>query len=38
MIQDSAADIVKANCRRGVLDVPPESVIGLAEGETRWRA
>ena len=23
--------------RRGVLDMPPELVIGLAEGETRWR-
>jgi len=23
--------------RRGVLDSPPEPVIGLAEGETRWR-
>ena len=22
---------------RGVLDSPPEPVIGLAEGETRWR-
>ena len=22
---------------RGVLDAPPEPVIGLAEGETRWR-
>jgi len=22
---------------RGVLDTPPEPVIGLAEGETRWR-
>ena len=22
---------------RGVLDPPPEPVIGLAEGETRWR-
>jgi len=21
----------------GVLDAPPEPVIGLAEGETRWR-
>jgi hypothetical protein len=25
------------NDRRGVLDAPPEPVIGLAEGETRWR-
>jgi hypothetical protein len=23
--------------RRGVLDAPLEPVIGLAEGETRWR-
>ena len=23
--------------RRGVLDTPQEPVIGLAEGETRWR-
>jgi hypothetical protein len=23
--------------RLGVLDAPPEPVIGLAEGETRWR-
>src|SRR5258705_6314089 len=23
---------------RGVLDTPPEPVIGLAEGETRWRS
>jgi hypothetical protein len=22
---------------RGVLDAPPEPVIGLAKGETRWR-
>jgi hypothetical protein len=22
---------------RGVLDIPLEPVIGLAEGETRWR-
>jgi len=22
---------------RSVLDAPPEPVIGLAEGETRWR-
>jgi hypothetical protein len=22
----------------GILDRPPEPVIGLAEGETRWRA
>jgi hypothetical protein len=22
---------------RGVLDAPPEPVIGLAEGETQWR-
>ncbi len=22
---------------RGVLDTPPEPVIGLAGGETRWR-
>jgi hypothetical protein len=21
----------------GILDTPPEPVIGLAEGETRWR-
>jgi hypothetical protein len=24
--------------RRGVLDTPMEPVIGLAEGETRWRS
>jgi hypothetical protein len=23
--------------RHGVLDAPPEPVIGFAEGETRWR-
>jgi len=23
---------------RGVLDTPPEPVIGLAGGETRWRS
>jgi len=23
--------------RPGLLDTPPELVIGLAEGETRWR-
>jgi hypothetical protein len=23
---------------RGVIDVPPEPVIGLAKGETRWRS
>jgi len=26
-----------SNQRRGVLDAPTEPVIGLAEGETRWR-
>src|SRR5579863_10484950 len=26
-----------ATNRHGVLDAPPESVVGLAEGETRWR-
>ncbi len=37
MIQYSAADVAEADSCRGVLDAPPEPVIGLAGGETRWR-
>jgi len=36
-IQDSAKPEMML-WRRGILDHPLEPVIGLAEGETRWRA
>ncbi len=36
MIQYSKALAIEPR-RRGVLDTPLEPVIGLAEGETRWR-
>jgi hypothetical protein len=36
MIQYSEALVMESRSR-GVLDTPPEPVIGLAEGETRWR-
>ena len=35
-IQYSEAPVIESR-GRGVLDSPPEPVIGLAEGETRWR-
>jgi hypothetical protein len=35
-IQYAEAAAVEA-MGRGVLDPPPEPVIGLAEGKTRWR-
>jgi hypothetical protein len=35
-IQYSRALVMKSKSR-GVLDTPLEPVIGLAEGETRWR-
>jgi len=35
-IQYSEAPVIEPR-GRGVLDSPPEPVIGLAEGETRWR-
>jgi hypothetical protein len=35
-IQYAAASRLRRNCS-GILDHPPEPVIGLAEGETRWR-
>jgi hypothetical protein len=37
MIQYSEALVIEAKVR-GVLDTPLEPVIGLAEGETRWRS
>jgi hypothetical protein len=36
MIQQTQA-VVDPYRLHGVLDAPPEPVIGLAEGETRWR-
>jgi hypothetical protein len=36
MIQYSEAPAIESKSR-GVLDTPQEPVIGLAEGETRWR-
>jgi hypothetical protein len=36
MIQYSRAGAMERHSR-GVLDTPLEPVIGLAEGETRWR-
>jgi hypothetical protein len=36
-IQYSEASMVEST-GRGVLDAPLEPVIGLAEGETRWRS
>jgi len=36
MIQYAVTAIVTLDCR-SVLDVPLEPVIGLTEGETRWR-
>jgi hypothetical protein len=36
-IQYSEASVMRS-MGRGVLDTPLEPVIGLAEGETRWRS
>jgi hypothetical protein len=37
VIQYSRVVVIKSRSR-GVLDTPLEPVIGLAEGETRWRS